>query len=32
MLPVGHLTVLPEGASYDVGASLGVTAITAHGP
>ena len=30
VLPAAHLTTLPEGASYDVGASLGVPAITAH--
>jgi NADPH2:quinone reductase len=30
VLPVTHLTVLPEGASYDLGASLGVPAVTAH--
>lgn len=30
VLPVAHVTVLPDAASYDVGASLGVPAITAH--
>ena len=30
VLPIAHLTVLPDGASYDVGASLGVPAVTAH--
>ena len=30
VLPVGHVTALPDAASYDVGASLGVPAITAH--
>ena len=30
VLPVSHLTALPDVASYDVGASLGVPAITAH--
>ncbi len=30
VLPVAHLTVLPDSASYDVGASLGVPAVTAH--
>lgn len=30
VLPVGNVTVLPDSASYDVGASLGVPAITAH--
>jgi NADPH2:quinone reductase len=28
--PVGRVVRLPEGASYDVGASLGVPALTAH--
>jgi NADPH2:quinone reductase len=30
VLPVANVTVLPEGASYDLGASLGVPAVTAH--
>lgn len=30
VLPVGHVTVLPDSASYDVGAALGVPAVTAH--
>ena len=30
VLPVANLTVLPDTASYDVGASLGVPAVTAH--
>ena len=30
VLPVAHLAVLPDAASYDVGASLGVPAVTAH--
>lgn len=30
VLPVERVTVLPEGASYDLGASLGVPAVTAH--
>lgn len=30
VLPVANVTVLPDAASYDVGASLGVPAITAH--
>jgi NADPH:quinone reductase len=30
VLPVGNVTVLPEGASYDLGASLGIPAVTAH--
>lgn len=30
VLPVGHVTALPDSASYDVGASLGVPAVTAH--
>lgn len=30
VLPVGNVTVLPDEASFDVGASLGVPAITAH--
>ncbi|KRF34871.1 NADPH:quinone reductase [Nocardioides sp. Soil805] len=30
VLPVRNLTVLPDHASYDVGASLGVPAVTAH--
>jgi len=28
--PAGHVVALPEGASYDLGASLGVPAVTAH--
>ncbi|GAA5107686.1 NADPH:quinone reductase [Alloalcanivorax gelatiniphagus] len=30
VLPVDNLTVLPDAASYDLGASLGVPAVTAH--
>jgi NADPH2:quinone reductase len=30
VLPVGHLGRLPDAASYDLGASLGVPAVTAH--
>lgn len=30
VLPVANVTVLPDSASYDMGASLGVPAITAH--
>ncbi len=30
VLPMANVTALPEGASYDVGASLGVPAVTAH--
>lgn len=30
VLPVANVAVLPEGASYDLGASLGVPAVTAH--
>ncbi|PUA79829.1 NADPH:quinone reductase [Nocardioides currus] len=30
VLPVANLTPLPDGASFDVGASLGVPAVTAH--
>lgn len=30
VLPASRLTALPDSASYDVGASLGVPAITAH--
>jgi NADPH:quinone reductase len=30
VLPVEHVTVLPDTASYDVGAALGVPAVTAH--
>ena len=30
VLPVGNVTVLPDATSYDVGASLGVPAVTAH--
>jgi NADPH:quinone reductase len=30
VLPVGNVTVLPDHASYDVGAALGVPAVTAH--
>ncbi|WP_457207483.1 NADPH:quinone reductase [Nocardioides sp. P5_C9_2] len=30
VLPVAHVTLLPDTASYDVGASLGVPAVTAH--
>ena len=30
VLPRAHLTVLPDAASYDLGASLGVPAVTAH--
>jgi NADPH2:quinone reductase len=30
VLPTAHLTVLPDAASYDLGASLGVPAVTAH--
>lgn len=30
VLPVGHVTALPDSASYDVGAALGVPAVTAH--
>ncbi|SEC22148.1 NADPH2:quinone reductase [Nocardioides exalbidus] len=30
VLPVANVTVLPDSASYDVGASLGVPAVTAH--
>ena len=30
VLPAANVTVLPDGASYDVGASLGVPAVTAH--
>lgn len=30
VLPVANVTVLPEAASYDLGASLGVPAVTAH--
>ncbi len=30
VLPVANLAVLPDTASYDVGASLGVPAVTAH--
>lgn len=28
--PAAHVTALPDGASYDLGASLGVPALTAH--
>jgi NADPH2:quinone reductase len=28
--PAGHVVPLPDGASYDLGASLGVPAVTAH--
>ncbi|CUR62426.1 Alcohol dehydrogenase, zinc-binding domain protein [metagenome] len=30
VLPVAHVAALPDAASYDVGASLGVPAVTAH--
>lgn len=30
VLPVAHVAPLPDAASYDVGASLGVPAVTAH--
>jgi NADPH2:quinone reductase len=30
VLPVAHLAPLPDAASYDLGASLGVPAVTAH--
>lgn len=30
VLPVDHVTALPDSASYDVGAALGVPAVTAH--
>jgi NADPH2:quinone reductase len=30
VLPVEHVVALPEGVSFDVGASLGVPAMTAH--
>ena len=30
VLPVDRVTVLPDAASYDVGAALGVPAVTAH--
>ncbi|MEO8749847.1 MAG: NADPH:quinone reductase [Allobranchiibius sp.] len=30
VLPVAHITALPDSASYDVGAALGVPAVTAH--
>ncbi|MCY7399990.1 MAG: NADPH:quinone reductase [Nocardioides sp.] len=30
VLPVANVTALPDAASYDVGASLGVPAVTAH--
>jgi len=30
VLPVAHVVPLPDAASYDVGASLGVPAVTAH--
>ena len=30
VLPVANVTVLPDAASYDLGASLGVPAVTAH--
>ncbi|GAA2562263.1 NADPH:quinone reductase [Winogradskya consettensis] len=30
VVPAGHAFPLPEGISYDVGASLGVPAVTAH--
>jgi NADPH:quinone reductase len=30
VLPTANLTVLPDAASYDLGASLGVPAVTAH--
>ena len=30
VVPAERVTVLPEGASYDLGASLGVPAVTAH--
>ncbi|WP_107773765.1 NADPH:quinone reductase [Nocardioides sediminis] len=30
VLPVGNVTRLPDSASYDVGAALGVPAVTAH--
>lgn len=30
VLPVGNVTVLPDATSYDVGAALGVPAVTAH--
>jgi NADPH2:quinone reductase len=30
VLPVGHVVALPDAASYDVGAALGVPAVTAH--
>lgn len=30
VLPVNHVTALPDSASYDVGAALGVPAVTAH--
>lgn len=30
VLPVAHVTALPDSASYDVGAALGVPAVTAH--
>ncbi|HSU02333.1 MAG TPA: NADPH:quinone reductase [Nocardioides sp.] len=30
VLPVAHVAPLPDSASYDVGASLGVPAVTAH--
>ncbi len=30
ILPVANITALPDGASFDVGAALGVPAVTAH--
>lgn len=30
VIPADRVTVLPDGASYDLGASLGVPAVTAH--
>lgn len=30
VLPVAHVTALPDNASFDVGAALGVPAVTAH--
>lgn len=30
VVPVAHVTALPDAVSYDVGASLGVPAVTAH--
>lgn len=29
-MPIEHVVALPDGVSFDVGASLGVPAMTAH--